>query len=137
MKGDVVGRGLSKLQRFIVTEAAKRKRLYYADICYHFFGWPLSELRSESWHPRMRYYVGEIENRVETTWEAGGTLGSPGTQRFDRDVIGVKRYRSVLTIISRACLRLGDRGLVQCLKGETSHWSAVEITNKGREFLNG
>jgi hypothetical protein len=34
-----MGRGLSKLQTFIVQRAAERERLYYAEIFVDYFGW--------------------------------------------------------------------------------------------------
>jgi hypothetical protein len=62
-------------------------------------------------------------------------LHFPGDQRFAVAAIGVKRYRSTLVTLSRACSRLEQRGLVTRLRAAHSHWAAVAITDKGREWL--
>jgi DNA-binding transcriptional regulator YhcF (GntR family) len=65
-----------------------------------------------------------------------GSHGSPGNHYFSRRQIGESRYRVTLTTLSRACQRLKARGLVTCLRGRSSHWSAVAITDRGRESLS-
>jgi hypothetical protein len=104
-----MGRGLSELQRFILREAGKRGRAYYADVLTGFFGWKPTPSRL----PR-----------------------TPGQQRFSRSRIGERRYAKTMATLSRACWRLGQRGLVTCLQGARSHWSGVELTDKGREWLS-
>ncbi len=102
-----MGRGLSDLQRWILAEARKRDRLYYADICEKYYGWP------------------------RKTDVAGNPL-SRGSQHFSRSEIGNREYNRVMATISRSCLRLEKRGLVHCLAGEFHRWSGVEaITQEG------
>lgn len=127
-----MGRGLSELQRWILVEASRRDRLYYADILHHYWQFPVRSA--------MRYRIGvdidiDVDKRRNSTWIAGGTLDSPGSQRFDPDAIGRRRYNAAMASVSRACLRLEKRGLVTCLTAKSSHWAAVEITAEGREVL--
>jgi hypothetical protein len=106
-----MGRGLSKLQRYILAEAVTGHRTHYCKILAGFFGW-------------------------ETAWASPARRSpTPGCRNFDPNEIGRKRYRSAVAALSRACRRLEARGLVTCLQGAYSHWSAVEITDKGREWL--
>jgi hypothetical protein len=101
-----MGRGLSDLQRFILVRAATTERLYYADVLEGFFGWV----------PRP--------------------ATGPGGHRFSRREIGEAAYRKAMASLSRACRRLEWRGLVTRLCGQLSHWSAVEITEKGKACLS-
>lgn len=96
-----MGRGLSDLQRWILAEARKRDRLYYADICEKYYGWP------------------------RKTDSQGNPL-SIGSQHFSRSEIGEREYNRVMATISRSCLRLEKRGLVRCLVAKSSRWSGVE-----------
>jgi hypothetical protein len=136
-----MGRGLSDLQRFVVTEAGKRRRLYYADVLHHFFGFAPKPSRwggrvGLEYHKQSGGWDRYGPEWEPSSWEAGGELAHPGNQRFDPEEIGRNRYRSALASVSRACLRLSARGLVTCLRGSVSHWSGVEITDKGRELLS-
>jgi hypothetical protein len=115
-----MSRGLSKLQRFILEKAARQPRVYYAEILAEFFGWKSSS--------RLPFWK-RIWDRT-----ADGNLASPGMQRFSPKEIGVRRYRAAQASLSRACTRLEARQLVTL--GARSHWSVVEITDKGREFLS-
>jgi hypothetical protein len=110
-----MGRGLSPLQRHILTEAGKRQRVYYAEVLVSYFGW---------------------EPKKSRRWREDGTLECPGYQHFSPAEIGRSAYRSALATLSRTCARLGDRGLVTCLWGKVSHWAGVEITEKGKEWLS-
>lgn len=106
-----MGRGLSELQKYILTAASSMKeddynkegRLYYADIFRAFYGWK-------------------------------GTNGHPGGRKFDPNEIGQKKYDSAHVAVRKACARLEKRGFVACIMGSYSHWSGVEITDKGREM---
>jgi hypothetical protein len=129
-----MGRGLSELQRYILTEAGKRQRVYYADILEGFFGWAPVK-------PIARWKAGDVRGGVPGYPEEQipenevGSIKHPGHQYFSRRKIGEKNYRKVLATLSRTCLRLGQRGLVTCLRGTMGHWSGIEITDKGREQL--
>jgi hypothetical protein len=110
-----MGRGLSRLQRHILAEAGRRSRVFYAEVLAGYFGWaPKYPLKRDS----------------------DGTLAGPGDQKFSRRGVGEKVYRKTLATLSRSCLRLQQRGLVTCLRGEYGRWAAVEITDKGREWLS-
>ena len=96
-----MGRGLSDLQRWIVDEARKRKRLYYADICVGYYGWIA----------RPKYG------------------GGPNSQKFSPDEIGRAEYARVMATISRSCARLEARGLVHRIQGAYSPWQAVKAVS--------
>jgi hypothetical protein len=116
------------LQRYILKEAGKRNRVYYADVLMGFYGWrPKGPIRR---HGEGGYPVEESE--------AGGAgcLFFPGTHKFSRREIGEATYRKTLAALSRSCSRLGVRGLVKCVSAANSHWAAVEITDAGREWLS-
>lgn len=106
-----MGRGLSDLQKYILTAAASMKngdyskegRLYNADIFREFYGWKDAN-------------------------------GIPGRRKFDPNEIGQKKYDSAHVAVRKACARLEKRGFVVCILGAHSHWSGVEITDKGREM---
>ncbi|HZZ79829.1 MAG TPA: hypothetical protein VFE62_15025 [Gemmataceae bacterium] len=133
----MMGRGLSKLQRFILVEASRRERLHHADVLYHFFKFPLGKSFTAV-NAAMDYRVGPVTMTsagTPSTWGTGGTLRAAGGQRFDPDAIGRSKYNSAQASISRACARLEARGLVKRVTGLYSHWAGVEITDKGREFV--
>src|SRR5262245_31279974 len=104
-----MGRGLSDLQRFILTRAAQQERLYYAEILAEYFGW---ELRKSMYLKDGKYWSGQF---------------------FGRRKIGEAVYHRVMATLSRTCRRLEARGLVQCVSGAYCRWSAVDITDKGRD----
>ena len=142
-----MGRGLSQLQRFILSEAAKRKRIYYCEICVEYFGWKLTKKRwgwkqegFERWGPTRtnskRVGLGKLEEE-STPPDEVGMLKNPGAQFFSRREIGEREYSRVMATLSRSCLRLQQRGLVRCLRGKFSHWAGVEITGEGRQYLSG
>jgi hypothetical protein len=117
-----MGRGLSDLQRFILRRAGEQHRLYYAEIYVAYFGWPPTQ--------PLRRHDGTDPQLV------AGSLADPGTLRFDPDTIGRERYHSTAVVVSRACSRLEERGLVTCLQATLSHWSGVAITDAGRAWLS-
>ena len=99
------------MQKYILTAAATKKddlnpgRLYYADIFRGFYGW-----KGQSY------------------------LDLPGGRAFDPKAIGQKKYDSAHVAVRKACARLEKRGFVNCITAALTHWSAVEITDDGREF---
>jgi hypothetical protein len=129
-----MGRGLSDLQRFIVAEAGRRGRLYYADVLHHFFGFPPSRGALRYHKPSDRVGQSGPPAFDPSSWADGGQLAHPGNQKFSPAQVGRQRYHSVCASLSRACLRLQARGLVTCLRGAMSHWAGVELTDKGREL---
>lgn len=108
-----MSRGLGALERWIITRSAKMSRLYYADILIGFYGWRPTR---------------------EPQRHGDGSLRMPGEHLFSMHGIGVKKYRSAQASISRACRRLQDRGLVECLQGSRARWSGVEVTEAGRDY---
>jgi hypothetical protein len=127
-----MGRGLSPLQRHILAEAGRRRRVFYAEVLEGYFGW-------EPVRPLKRYKAGDKEGYPKQRpipREQVGMLRSPGDHYFSRRAIGAARYNSAMASLSRACARLGDRGLVTCLYGTVCRWSGVEITDKGSEWLS-
>jgi hypothetical protein len=119
-----MGRSLSKLQRFILAEAARRPRLHYTDVLHHFFGFQ-----------SRRQLVYTTENGTRSSWDEGGQLDGPAGQKFSPKEIGERRYHYALASLSRACTRLQARGMVICIHGVLAHWAAVKITDAGREWL--
>ena len=105
-----MGRGLSKLQHYIVAiAAAAPDLLYIGEILAGFFGWePIHPIRDES-RKRVGFYC------------------------FSRKSIGEKRYAKTMATVSRTCRRLEALGLVERQQGLA--WSGVRITPKGRECL--
>ena len=77
-----MGRGLSDLQRWILSEACRRGQLEYADIRREYFGW---ESKRKDQQLRDRYSPEEI---------------------------GAEEYNRVMATISRSCRRLEARGLI-------------------------
>jgi hypothetical protein len=123
---------LSKLQRYVLARAGRQRRVYYADVLEGYFGWkPVRPIR--------RYKAGdEVGHPVSRPVPAEdiGMIWGPGRQYFSRRRIGEKAYHKTMVTLGRACLRLGQRGLVRCLRGKVSHWAGVEITDLGREWLS-
>lgn len=119
-----MGRGLSELQKHILNKANQLGRVYYADICEGYFNWkPIK--------PIKRY-----EETKKDPPKQIGRICYPGSQFFSRQQIGEQEYRKVMASISRSCRRLHDRGLVTWIAGEIAHWSGVELTDRGREYVS-
>jgi hypothetical protein len=109
-----MGRGLSDLECYILAAAAGRPRVYHAEVLAGFFGWrTLRPLQYED-----------------------GRLLSPGSPRFSAARIGKSRYNEAKNALRRACRRLEEGGLVTYLTGPGRRGSAVEITDKGRQWLS-
>jgi len=102
-----MGRGFSKLQRFILTRAATAADyLLRSEILVEFWGWkPISPIRSRDGKRAGLYH-------------------------FSRKRIGEKRYASVMASLSRACRNLQERGLIEQLVGHSGN--CLAITPKGR-----
>jgi DNA-binding MarR family transcriptional regulator len=108
-----MGRGLSDLQKYILKEAAAQNPnergnqwLYNHDIFMGYYGW----------EPHIRNYDMRAANN------------------FLPSAIGEKKYNAAHVAVRKACDRLEQRGLINCISsyGRRS-WAAVEITDKGRE----
>ncbi len=112
-----MGRGLSKLQRFILSKAAHQQRVYYCEILADYFGW----------QPLKKFKRGEC-----TPTEDVGVLTNPGEYFFSRQAIGEREYTRVMATLSRSCRRLEERGLVTRIQGASTHWSGVEIREEGK-----
>lgn len=124
-----MGRGLSELQKWILRKAGTLKRVHYADVLEGYFGFkPEQEI--------ARHGVGRYANDPRAAKCGYGTIFSPGQQHFAPEKIGRQRYRSAMASLSRACSRLHARGLVDCISGQFTHWSGVEITDAGRQWLS-
>jgi hypothetical protein len=130
-----MGRGLSNLQEFILSETNKLNRCYYADVLEKYYGWAPKK-------PIERYgniYTEVISGKQEekpTPEELVGQIRHPGRRYFSPKEVGLKEYRKVMASLCRACARLRERGLVECLQGTNGHWAGVELTNKGRVWAN-
>jgi hypothetical protein len=129
-----MGRGLSKLQQFILTEASKLGRCYYADVLEKFYHWePVRSIeRYEIPHPDIISGQSELKGHVS---DSLGQIKYPGRKYFSPNLIGLKEYRKVMATICRSSARLRDRGLVHCWQGNGEHWAGVELTDKGREWV--
>jgi hypothetical protein len=130
-----MGRGLSPLQRYILTEAGQRARVYYKDVFQGYFGWkPTREF--DRYKPGDTIHSPIGPDRVVVSGDRNdGTLRSPSRHAFSRSEIGLAAYNSGMATLSTACSRLRARGLVESIGGTSAHWSAVTITKAGREWL--
>src|SRR5918998_1022711 len=107
-----MGRGLSPLQRWILEHTAQKGRLYYAEICEGYFGWPLQYpwLKPRPDHPEWTYSMG---------------------QRFNADQIGPREYQRGRATLARSVSRLVQRGLITRWRGVG--YTRVELTDDGRK----
>jgi hypothetical protein len=106
----VIGRGLSRQQRWIVAKAAAAKNhVYFTEILEGLFGWK----------PH-----GSVPDRARDVLQSYGYL-------FSIREIGKNRYGRVMATMSRACRRLEERGLIERVMGH----GAIRITPQGREYL--
>jgi hypothetical protein len=117
---------LSALQKQILSLALKNREtenrtedaqsgadLYYSEILVSVYGFePIESLRTRD-----------------------GRRKSFG-KKFDVGAIGKDRYNSAMAAISRAVLRLDQRGLVTALRGTFSRWSGCDLTDDGVRTAN-
>jgi hypothetical protein len=107
-----MGRGLSDLQRHILSETATRDKVHLAEILMGYFGW----------EPTCLYPSKPGER--------------PRGNNFSIDEIGWNKYRSVTAAVRRSFFRLHERGLIEiCYYQFGKSWLA-RITDKGREYLS-
>ena len=126
-----MGRGLSKLQEFILCEANRLGRCYYADVLEKYFQWiPIRPI--ERFGETTTDIISGQPQQTVTPKELIGRIKYPGLKYFSPGLIGKKEYQKVMASLSRSCERLRERGLVNCLQGADQHWAAVELTEKGR-----
>lgn len=129
-----MGRGLSKLQRFILAEAASRRRVHYADILIGYFHWePILKLSRYALGDKTGGFLGFPEKVM--TEEDVGVLAYPGGQKFSKKEIGEKNYRAAMASLSRSVRKLANRGFLTIIEGAYAKWTAVEITGEGRECI--
>lgn len=110
---------LSTLQRAILSFASHRRAFpgplsdgvdaYYSEILANLFGW--------------------TDSRGPSALNGAG-------KRFDPSSIDRGEYRAVRNALSRACLRLESRGLVEIRRGGSQRWSGVRITDTGLRIAN-
>jgi hypothetical protein len=129
-----MGRGLSKLQQFILSEASKLGRCYYADVLEKFYHW--EPVRSIERYSNMQSDIifGESELKVSDS-DSIGQIKYPERNYFSPKLVGLKEYRKVMATLCRSCARLRDRGLVHCWQANGQHRASVELTDKGRVWL--
>lgn len=119
-----MGRGLSKLQKYIIIAAATKEpdeyhpdgRLYNAEIFAGFYGW------------QSGYYDGEGNFVPHKSPGVGHPNFHPG-KLIDR-----KKYNTAQVVVRKACDRLEERGLVVGVVGRA--WAGIRITDKGREVAS-
>lgn len=111
-----MGKGLSPLQKTVLRVALKNRDAgdgaqgtrgcdaLYREILAEHFGWPIPERSSK------RTY---------------------GAKHFTKAAIGESRYRSNLASLSRAMLRLSERGLTECIRG--LYWAGCNLTPEGEK----
>jgi len=92
----------------VLTRGVGPPDLYYAEVLREHFGW---EVRSLWWRPER------------------GQRPSRG-QNFEMKEIGERRYHSVQSSLSRAVVRLEERGLVERLE---HYLAALDLTQRGLE----
>jgi hypothetical protein len=98
---------LSQLQRFVLTRANDGSGVYLAEILELYFGW-------QPVRPELR------------------EQNASGSRRFSRKQIGSKKYREVLTALSRSCRRLEQRGYVKRIAAGPSRGAGVQVTDLGK-----
>lgn len=116
-----MGRGLSELQKYIITTAATKEideyhpdgRLYNAEIFAGFYGW------------RSGYY----DNEGNFVPHSSPVIATPNFH--PGKLIDRKKYNTAQVVVRKACDRLEKRGLVEGIVGRS--WAGVRITDKGRE----
>jgi hypothetical protein len=125
--------GLSTLQRWMLTEAAKnqdRERLgpnllkrgtktavgadlYYSEVLAGFYKFPYTQVA--------------VQDCTGKVYATDSLRCHQGTQRFKPEEIGRARYNAACAAISRAASRLERRGLVSVIRGRNSHWAGIDL----------
>lgn len=130
-----MGRGLSELQKDILRLAyvnqhspevnpadlnlKRRADVLYPEILHACYGF----------EPVVRWWAGR-ELSVKESFLFGGQI-------FDRHAIGVDRYNRAQAAVSRAVLRLAERGLIQCVQGAYAKWTGADLTAEGVKVVEG
>jgi hypothetical protein len=124
-----MGRGLSPLQRRILSLAGENQGLTsYRDVMVSYFGWKLRRVGKAAKRRRQRWEKresGPVEYKTKSQW-------------FDEEAIGWHCYRAAIASLSRACSRLGSRGLIyrpQRRSGVGKCQSAIHLTDAGRALM--
>ena len=101
-----MGRGLSKLQQFILKKASREGDIGPPDILEGFFGWKKTRLPLR-----------------------------PGGHRFSPPEIGTDRYHKTMVTLSRSIRRLEGRGLVQREVAHWGNRFCLRLTDAGKRWL--
>lgn len=125
-----MGRGLSDLQRFVLTRALENAQaegravderrgadLYTREALHGFYGWPL---------------VPHAAGRLRDNPTIGVSLVGLGMLVFKIAPADRARFRANTVAVSKACARLEERGLVARLFGLHARWAGVSLTEAGR-----
>jgi hypothetical protein len=81
-----------------------------------------------------------LEGELATDgWDMGSLRRRDGSRiltgkMFDVEEIGRERYDAAQAAVSRAIVRLEQRGLVERIFGAYSHWAGVNLTDAGVEL---
>lgn len=67
-------------------------------------------------------------------WGSKMPANNPRVYHFSRQRVGPKHYDAAMAALSRATLRLSDRGFGICVWGTKGHWSGFDITESGIEL---
>lgn len=149
---------LSALQRWILAAAlakltpsaalieARRKQQEMQSVAMAMLGMRVAAPDpSETSEELFRLYLAEIKARYYrfpvpdwVTRNDGGDIGRAiirsGLRGQFFNPSKCHNYRAATTAISRAITRLERRGLVNVLQGASSHWTAVTLTDIGKEI---
>jgi hypothetical protein len=122
-----MGRGLSKLQRWILRRGATGHTLFQVEILAEFFGWePKYELER----------FGEGRYEADTRHPKGMLAMGVCRNFFSPREIGEKRYRKTRAALSRSCSRLEQRGLVRLIRFAYHLGWGIEVTPKGQQWVH-
>jgi hypothetical protein len=131
-----MGKGLSKLQQFILSEAFNLGRCYYADVLEKYYRWePIRSI--ERYDNTCADATSALSELKVSSSGLVGQIRYPSRKYFSPKKIGLKEYRKVMATLCRSCARLRDRGLVHCWQGNGENWACVELTDRGREWIEG
>jgi hypothetical protein len=130
-----MGRGLSDLQEFIISQTNNLGRCYYVDVLEKYYHWHPVRPIERYGNTYTEIISGQPEQR-STPPELIGQVRYPGQQYFSPKQIGMREYRRVMSTLCRSFARLRKRGLVRSYIGRDDHCAGVELTDKGLDVAN-